>query len=323
MKNSMTYHHICAVINTEIQRKQKNNVFLRKRCTQNQVITEKEEVKRVRILDMGCGNGELIVFLSRTLPQLLDESIKIELYGFDISDYDVRDDTDTGFLFEKTISYLTNQVPSIEWKDRVALINSGQEWPFPENFFDFIYSNQVMEHVMDHNFSFQQIKRTLKEDGVSVHLFPLKNCILEGHMFLPFVHRISNIEKLKSYIKICALLLGRYRKIKKKSGITLNEFLEIQADFMTYGTNYLSKSDIIKLSKTNLLKFSFKYTEQYYWNKVRSLLGLPCNYKYRTKNIFILDSILFLLCVRVAGITLLLSKENKCWRWFDTIEGKY
>ena len=105
------------------------------------------------------------------------------------------------------------------------------------------------------------------------------------------------------------LRLGKYRGTKS-SGKTLNEYSERHADFMAFETNYLIKRDIIELTKATKLKFSFKYTEQYYWNKIRSIFGCSCIYKYPTPN-FILDSLLFSVCVRVASITLVLEKDNK------------
>ena len=160
------------------------------------------------------------------------------------------------------------------------------------------------------NFCFQEIKRTLKKDGISIHLFPLRNYIFEGHLELPFVHRIYNIDKLITYIKICSFLrLGKYKKAKLL-GMTIDEYSERHADYLVFETNYMSKKEIVKLTKSNQLKFSFKYTEQYYWNKIRSILGLTCKYKYQNRNV-IWNSFLFSIFVRLSSITLVLEKNNK------------
>jgi len=299
MKNSTTHHHLCAVINTEVQKKSQSIQSANDKLINNEI------PRIIRILDMGCGNGKLMVFLYHKLPQLLGKSIEIELYGFDVSDSNIQ----YSDFFEKTIGDLTSQIPSINWEERVFQITSTQTWPFPDNYFDYVISNQVMEHVIDYNFVFQQIRRTLKQEGMSIHLFPLKNYIYEGHILIPFVHRISNIERLKLYIKICSFLRFGWYKQEKHSGLSINDFSEMRADYIAFETNYLTKQELINLVKFNRLKFSFKYTEQYYWNKIRSILGYPCNYKYKTKN-FILDSLLFSICVRVSCITLVLEKNN-------------
>lgn len=283
MKHSITHHHLCAVINTEMQKKVSSTI---------------------RILDVGCGNGQLIVFLHHKLSQL-NKPVNFQIFGFDVADSNVQ----TSDYFNKTISYLSEQIPTINWNERVVQITSQQEWPFPDNYFDFVISNQVMEHVGNHNFTFQQINRVLKIEGCSIHLFPIVNYIHEGHLHLPFVHRIRNVEKLRKYIYICNFLrIGGY-KGRKKSGMTLAEYAERHADYMVFETNYLSKRDIFRLTKANQLKASFKYTEYFYWNKIRSIFGCPYCYNYCTTNI-LLESLLFSICARISSITLILKKNN-------------
>lgn len=287
MQNSITHHHLCAVINTEIERRAKPSV--------------------VRVLDMGCGNGHLIAFLQHKLPQLRKD-LKFEIYGFDVIDSNIQ----ASDYFEWTFEFLGQEFPNIDWKKRVFQIVTKQEWPFPAGFFDYIISNQVMEHVFDHDFSFQQIKRVLANDGVSIHLFPLRSYVYEGHLLLPFVHWISNKDLLFDYIKVCSLLgLGKYRRyFPMGSASDLNDFCQKHTDYMIYETNYLSPREVYKIAKRNLMRCSFRYTEDYYFNKLRQVFRKSLKYEYALIRHPWWERILFTFLVRLSSITLVLENGN-------------
>ena len=283
----MTHHHLCAVINT--------------------ILKEQPAAPSIRILDMGCGSGQLMAFLQRKLSQLR-EDLKIELYGFDVSDSQVQ----APGYFHNTIYFLQQEFPEIDWGKRVYQITSKQEWPFPDGFFNYVISNQVMEHIFDHDFSLQQINRVLAVNGTSIHLFPLKDYIFEGHLLLPFVHWISNQDLLFEYIKICSLSgLGNYRNfLPKGTSSDLADFCRKHTDYMIYETNYLNLTEVYKLAKRNKMRCSFRYTEEYYLNKLRQLLGKPLKYEYAFIGNPWWNRILFSFFVRFASITLILDKRN-------------
>ena len=287
MQNSMTHHHLCAVINT--------------------VLKEKSLPASIRILDMGCGSGQLIAFLQSKLSHLR-EDIHFELYGFDVTNSHVQ----ASDYFEATLSSLRQGFPEIEWEKRIHLITSTQAWPFPDGYFNFVISNQVMEHVFDHDFSLQQIKRVLTENGVSIHLFPLKNCIVDGHLSLPFVHWISNWDLLFEFIKVCSIFgLGKYKKFfPNGTDANLMDFCRKHTDYMIYETNYLHLTEIYKLAKRNKMRCSFRYTEEYYLNKLRQVTRKPIKYEYSPVRHPLWERILFSFFVRLASVTLILEKRN-------------
>ena len=287
MQNSITHHHLCAVINSEIEKRSVPPV--------------------IRILDMGCGNGQMIAFLQRKLYQLR-ENLKFEIYGFDVMDSNVQ----ASAYFDRTFKFLGQEFAYIDWGKRIFKITTKQEWPFQEGFFDYVISNQVMEHVFDHDFSFQQIRRVLADDGVSVHLFPLMNYMYEGHLLLPFVHRISNTDLLFDYIKVCSLLgLGKYRQFFPLGSTSdLTFFCRKHTDYMIYETNYLSPQEVYKIAKRNRMRCSFRYTEEYYFNKLRQVLRLPLKYKYSLIRHPWWERMLFVFLVRLSSVTLVLEKSN-------------
>jgi SAM-dependent methyltransferase len=59
---------------------------------------------------------------------------------------------------------------------------------FPDEYFDFIFSNQVLEHVRDLEQVLEEIQRVLKPGGTALHLFPSEDVWREGHCGIPFLH---------------------------------------------------------------------------------------------------------------------------------------
>jgi SAM-dependent methyltransferase len=260
----------------------------------------------VRLLDAGCGDGELILYLAKNLP-LLNESLNFEIYGFDVSNHGVQKES---FLY-KTIANLEGQIPELSWRERISYISVGETWCYPDEFFDVIISNQVLEHVNDHELFFSEIYRTLQEDGFSVHLFPLKHYIYEGHLLLPFVHRIKNYSILFSYIKCLSLLgMGKFKGHKKSTGITLQMYAERHADYMHYFTNYISYKDALWLAKKYKMRISFKYTHEFYVRKALSMISIRSGYKYKRNRSSIIDWISLMILRYISSVTLFLEKRE-------------
>src|SRR5688572_26245913 len=168
---SITHAHLMACLNTAL-------------CERRFGIDQPVEL---RILDAGCGDGELIAHISRSL-QILHPGNKIDIYGFDVLDHGVQPRE----FMARTIAKLTATCPGIDWPERVAAIKLGDAWPFANDFFDVVISNQVLEHVSEPERFFRDHFRVLAPGGHAFHLFPLKHYVYEGHLLLPWVHRIRS-----------------------------------------------------------------------------------------------------------------------------------
>lgn len=115
-----------------------------------------EVPKNARILDYGCGAG-------RRVYQLLDAGYKAAI-GYDVFDYlKLRDPSD---------------------RQRFHIDPSGQI-PLPDASVDFVFSDQVFEHVSDQPRAWREIYRVLKPGGVSVHVIPAKWQLIEPHNKVP------------------------------------------------------------------------------------------------------------------------------------------
>lgn len=96
-----------------------------------------------RILDLGCGNGRLVE---------LFKDKDVEYIGVDSS--------------EKLIEAAKNHYPEAKFQAADAL-----NLPFPENFFDKVFSVAVLHHIPSKEFRIQfleEIKRVLKPKGLLV-----------------------------------------------------------------------------------------------------------------------------------------------------------
>lgn len=187
-------------------------------------------------------------------------------------------------------------------------ITHEQSWPFESKFFDFVLSNQVLEHVWDHQHFFSEHSRVLKKGGGGAHLFPLKHYVYEGHLLLPFVHRVSDWYLLKTYIKFMSNLgVGKYQE----GQVSLEEFSERHADYMTFYTNYLSYAELMTIVKQAQMRSSLRYTADFYCHKLRQVFRrdvlIDLGYRKRTG---LLYSLLNHVLKYLSSVTLCIEKEN-------------
>ena len=281
---SITHRHTLSVINTML----KNEETLSGKTT-------------IKILDAGCGDGMLIYYLNKYLP-LYNEGKEFLIYGYDIIDHGVQE---AGFEKE-TFSYLQDNVPEIEWSERIRLITSDQNWPFEDNFFDIVVSNQVLEHVWDHHQFFRQQQRVLMPKGFSHHLFPVKEVIMDGHVFLPGVHKLKSWDAIYRKVRFYTRAgFGSYRKNKKKYGYNKDYFSRVWADKIYHYCNYQTYAELSKAAKDNHLCLTTRFTDQYYWRKFKEILGFKPGFIYKNKPS---SKIIFFFLKYIAGVSIVLYK---------------
>ena len=153
----------------------------------------------IKILDYGCGNGEVV---EAGLGQGL------EFYGADIfysggnSEQVVME---KGLLGNRILKITNNQVA------------------FSDNFFDLIISNQVFEHVEDMDATLHEIFRILKPGGLFLSLFPSRDVWREGHCGVPFLHWFPKDSKIRYYYIYLLRTLGAG---KYKSHLPKKEWID-------------------------------------------------------------------------------------------------
>lgn len=128
------------------------------------IIQEKFKLEpdpRIKILDFGCGHGNLVNYLN---------TLGFDANGCDItSNWDDLHNTNVGRF-------------SVITMDPYRL-------PYPDSSFDVVLSTSVLEHAQNTEEVFSEIYRVLKSGGISMHYFPSKWYLpTEPHTHIPLVN---------------------------------------------------------------------------------------------------------------------------------------
>jgi SAM-dependent methyltransferase len=98
----------------------------------------------IRVLDLGCGDGEV------TLRLFVDEPI-LENQNFDVIGVDISQKAVDAF-FQNT--------------GHEAVRSTALELPFPDSHFDIVIFNDVIEHLEDTDGPIKEVRRVLRDDGI-------------------------------------------------------------------------------------------------------------------------------------------------------------
>lgn len=284
--SSLTHVHLLAALRGELRRTSQRSV--------------------IRILDAGCGDGSLIGYLHESLAALEPLS-QVEIYGFDVSDPGVQKSD----FFEKGVLRLEKNAAEIDWRSRLRSAAVAEAWPFESYFFDIVVSNQVLEHVADHGRFFGEMNRVLRADGIGLHCFPVRECLWEGHLHMPIVHRIACHDERKRFIALFSRMgLGKFVEHRRTSGISLRDFAERHADFLNLYTNYVRARHVLHVAKAAGLRASFAYTAGLYAQKLRRVLRRPLRLQYAAYDANLLRMPAFAFLKYLSSITLRVEKAD-------------
>jgi SAM-dependent methyltransferase len=139
-----------------------------------------------RVLDYGCGAGEIVAELRER---------GIDAHGCDV--------------FYEGGDYSKNLKPAAA----PYISRMGATIPHADASFDVVISNQVLEHVQDLPAASHEIARVLKPGGVCIHVFPHRGVWREGHCGVPFLHRFAKGSRARFW----------YGAIMRKLGIAFHK----------------------------------------------------------------------------------------------------
>ena len=186
----------------------------------------------LRGLDVGCGKGDLV----RHANAEGSDFRGIEYFGPG-SGVAIRDKLEqSGELGTTVFAY------------------DGRTFPFDDNEFDVVVSNQVFEHVPDLERIVSEVARVLKPGGHLFCTFPYLEMYREVHCNVPFAQRIPKSKFREVYLYIfCCMGIHRIKnsRTNKEWGKFMNEWLD-------ENTFYRNKKDIHSIFADNFLEFRFE-----------------------------------------------------------------
>ncbi len=188
--------------------------------------------QKIAVLDMGCGKGTTLEFLSD--------------YGYDLYGYDFPECSEA--LRKKFSSYFGES-----YEKHIRFMEDERTIPFDDNSFDVVYANQVCEHVKLFSQMMSECCRVLKPNGVLLANFPLATKPIEGHVKIPFAHWMAPGKMQFLYLYVfSALGLGS----NTKRGSSVSEKANFQESRLQKRIYYRFMNEV-----QNVAEFYFKEFE--------------------------------------------------------------
>jgi SAM-dependent methyltransferase len=125
-----------------------------------------------------------------------------------------------------------------EW---LRVIERPYKLPFADASFDLVVSNQVLEHVRDHDAAFREIRRVLKPGAISLHQFPPRWTPIEPHVFIP----LATVIQAPWWLALWARLGIRN---EFQAGLPWRDVAAFNASYLSERTNYLPRGELLTVA---------------------------------------------------------------------------
>lgn len=122
---------------------------------QQPILQELNHLSNLKILDLGCGTGELLLSLSR-------QKNNHQLYGVDVS--------------PAMVASARKKLPPEVMVQEADV----HDLPFSNNTFDYVLSTEAFHHYYDQGKALQEMKRVAKKSGRII--------VVDINFFFPFIH---------------------------------------------------------------------------------------------------------------------------------------
>jgi len=192
-----------------------------------------------RSLDYGCGGGQVV---------LAGREEGLDIYGaevfYEAGNPQVRQD----FQDQGLLGSIVKEI-------------KADSTGFPDEYFDLVVNNQVLEHVSDLDIVLREIHRVLKPRGVLLSIFPPRDTWREGHCGIPFLHKFPKASRLRILYAYLMRFLGLGRK---KGARPKLDWVRHQCDFLDNYTFYRSRKTVRKALKGYFDRV--EYSEHHYVN---------------------------------------------------------
>lgn len=204
--------------------------FMKAYCHQHHL-----QQNELNVLDWGCGRGRSVLFLREQ---------GYNAFGVDIDPKPIENGK--AFFHQKGYDPLI-----------MNLIDQEGTTKYAEGFFHFTFSNNVFEHIRDKELVVKELRRVTKPGGVSFHTFPPHKGIVEGHLFMPFVHWLPK-NRSRKYLIFACVALGKEPRWEELNGMTVKEKTEVYYQYSLNKTHYKKYSEIKQIFKKNGFQVNYK-----------------------------------------------------------------
>ncbi|MDX6581818.1 MAG: hypothetical protein QOI10_1002 [Solirubrobacterales bacterium] len=161
-----------------------------------------------KVLDFGCGDGRLVAAW---------RADGHDAFGCDIA--------------------LERQTEALR------LIPAGPyRLPFDDRQFDLVVSDQVLEHVSDHEAAFSEIARVLRPGGAALHIFPSRLRPIEPHTFVPF----GGVLRGPAWLRLWA---GVGVRNSFQQGRSATDVAERNRRYLRESTTYLTRRQLVAVGR--------------------------------------------------------------------------
>ena len=130
---------------------------------------------------------------------------------------------------------------------------------------------------------------------------------MDGHIFLPNVHKLNSwdaiYKKIKFYSKVGLGIV--YQKEKRDYNNNLDHFSRVWADKIYHYCNYPTYKELSKSAKKNHLCITTRFTFDFYRRKIKEILGIEDDLIYKNKAS---SKITFFFLKRISGVSIVIYK---------------
>jgi len=163
-------------LNNQLFQAYKDNV---ENCKQSIITLCEAGNKNAQYLDCGCDNGDFTLQVAKKIKTK-------KLFGIEINPANAKIATERGV--------------------EIKAADLNKRFPYPNNSFDVITANQVIEHLTDTDHFAKEIKRVLKPEGYAIistnNLSSWHNVVSLMLGFQPFPSDVSNTSSIGKLYKL-------------------------------------------------------------------------------------------------------------------------
>lgn len=189
-------------------------------------IIESSKIHPLRILEIGCGFGQLLLDLSIAFGN------KVELHGINLESDSINIERTlrVGKYKNKNLGELNANNCDINF----IFCDAGEHIPFRDNFFDLIVSQAAIVYVPDKSKLIQEINRVLKNDGNGYLWAGFENNGSEvGYWSTLEIYRDEVIVPLLGYFEQFENIHYSFEDGKSNLHISKSDFIKMNIEFVS------------------------------------------------------------------------------------------